>query len=191
LSAALKRDQQPGEDSRGGVAVRTRQKAFVGVFDASFFSSNLERVKINNTTMKRTASAAWRGGLKEGKGTISTESGVLAETQYSFSTRFENGRGTNPEELIAAAHAGCFSMALSAELGKAGLTPDLITTSATLTMERLEGGWTVTEMHLEVTAKIPGADRARFEAAAQTAKAGCPISRLLNAKITMDAKLES
>ncbi len=140
--------------------------------------------------MKRTASAVWRGGLKEGKGTLSTESGVLAETPYSFSTRFENGRGTNPEELIAAAHAGCFSMALSAELGKAGLTPDSIATSAALTMERLEAGWTVTAIHLDVAAKVPGADRARFEAAAQTAKAGCPISRLLNAKITMAAKLE-
>ena len=140
--------------------------------------------------MKRTASAVWRGGLKEGKGTLSTQSGVLAETQYSFSTRFENGRGTNPEELIAAAHAGCFSMALSAELGKAGLTPDSIATSAALTMERLEAGWTVTAIHLDVAAKVPGADRARFEAAAQTAKAGCPISRLLNAKITMAAKLE-
>ena len=140
--------------------------------------------------MKRTASAVWRGGLKEGKGTLSTESGVLAETPYSFSTRFENVRGTNPEELIAAAHAGCFSMALSAELGKAGLTPDSIATSAALTMERLEAGWTVTAIHLDVAAKVPGADRARFEAAAQTAKAGCPISRLLNAKITMAAKLE-
>ena len=128
--------------------------------------------------------------MKEGKGTLSTESGVLAETPYSFSTRFENGRGTNPEELIAAAHAGCFSMALSAELGKAGLTPDSIATSAALTMERLEAGWTVTAIHLDVAAKVPGADRARFEAAAQTAKAGCPISRLLNAKITMAAKLE-
>jgi len=128
--------------------------------------------------------------LKEGKGSLSTESGVLAETPYSFSTRFENGRGTNPEELIAAAHAGCFSMALSAELGKAGLTPDSIATSAALTMERLEAGWTVTAIHLDVAAKVPGADRARFEAAAQTAKAGCPISRLLNAKITMAAKLE-
>ena len=147
-------------------------------------------VTIKSNLMKRTASAVWRGGLKEGKGTLSTQSGALAETQYSFSTRFENGRGTNPEELIAAAHAGCFSMALSAELGQAGLTPDSIATSAALTMERLEAGWTVTAIHLDVVAKVPGSDRARFEAAAQTAKAGCPISRLLNAKITMAAKLE-
>src|SRR6266699_5444466 len=122
--------------------------------------------------MKRKASAVWRGGLKDGKGTISSESGVLKETQYSFSTRFENGIGTNPEELIAAAHAGCFSMALSAELGKAGITPEIIGTTAALTMERLEAGWTVTMIHLDVTAKIPGADRARFDAAANAAKAG-------------------
>src|SRR5438309_9656063 len=139
--------------------------------------------------MNRKASAMWRGDLKSGRGTISTESTVLQESAYSFSTRFENGRGTNPEELIAAAHAGCFSMALSAELGQGGLTPDSIATAAALTMERLEAGWTVTEIHLDVVAKVPGADRARFDAAAQTAKAGCPISRLLNAKITMAAKL--
>ena len=141
--------------------------------------------------MKRKASAVWHGDLKNGKGAISTESGVLSQTQYSFSTRFENGVGTNPEELIAAAHAGCFSMALSAELGKGGITPESIRTSALLTMDRLETGWTVTEIHLEVSAKIPGADRAAFEQAANAAKAGCPISRLLNAKITMNAQLES
>jgi len=141
--------------------------------------------------MKRTAMATWKGGLKDGKGTLMTESNVLAQTPYSFSTRFEGERGTNPEELIAAAHAGCFSMALSAELGKAGISPEIIGTTAALTMERLEAGWTVTMIHLDVTAKIPGADRARFDAAANAAKAGCPISRLLNTKITMDAKLES
>lgn len=141
--------------------------------------------------MKRKASAVWHGDLKQGKGAISTESGVLSQTQYSFSTRFENGVGTNPEELVAAAHAGCFSMALSAELGKGGVTPESIRTDALLTMDRLETGWTVTEIHLEVSAKIPGADRAAFEQAANAAKAGCPISRLLNAKITMNAQLES
>jgi lipoyl-dependent peroxiredoxin len=140
--------------------------------------------------MKRKASAIWRGGLKDGKGTMSTESGVLAQTQYSFSSRFESGVGTNPEELIAAAHAGCFSMALSAELGKAGVTPESIQTTATVTMERLDAGWTVTKVHLEVAAKVPGADPASFTAAANAAKAGCPISRLLNATITMEAKLE-
>lgn len=141
--------------------------------------------------MKRKASAVWRGSLKEGKGTISTESGVLSQTQYSFSTRFENGAGTNPEELIAAAHTGCFSMALSAELGKTGITPDSIQTTATLSMERLDAGWTVTQIHLDVAAKIAGADQAKFTTAANAAKAGCPISRLLNTTITMDARLES
>ena len=141
--------------------------------------------------MKRKASAVWHGDLKQGKGTISTESGVLSQAQYSFSTRFENGVGTNPEELVAAAHAGCFSMALSAELGKGGISPESIRTAALLTMDRLEAGWTVTEIHLEVSAKIPGVDRAAFEQAANAAKAGCPISRLLNAKITMNAQLES
>jgi lipoyl-dependent peroxiredoxin len=140
--------------------------------------------------MKRKASAIWRGGLKEGKGIVSTESGALAEKQYSFSTRFENGVGTNPEELIAAAHAGCFSMALSAELGKAGITPESIQTAATLNLERLDSGWSVTGIHLDVAAKIPGADQGKFTAAAEAAKTGCPISRLLNTKITMDARLE-
>ena len=140
--------------------------------------------------MKRKASAVWRGGLKDGKGTISSESGVLKETQYSFSTRFENGIGTNPEELIAAAHAGCFSMALSAELGKAGITPESIHTTATITMDKTDSGFTVTGSHLDVTAKIPGVDPAKFTAAANAAKAGCPISRLLKANVTMDAKLE-
>jgi len=140
--------------------------------------------------MKRTASAIWQGNLKEGKGAVSTESGVLSQTPYSFSTRFENARGTNPEELVAAAHAGCFSMALSAELGKAAITPESIRTTANLTMERLDAGWTVTAIHLDVNARIPGGDPAKFEAAANSAKAGCPISRLLNTKITMEARLE-
>ena len=141
--------------------------------------------------MKRKASAVWRGGLKDGKGTISSESGVLKETQYSFSTRFENGIGTNPEELIAAAHAGCFSMAFSAELGKAGITPESIHTTATITMDKTDAGWTITESRLDVAAKIPGVDPAKFNAAANAAKAGCPISRLLKANVTMDAKLEA
>jgi osmotically inducible protein OsmC len=140
--------------------------------------------------MERQASAVWKGGLKDGKGTISAPSGVLKETPYSFTTRFENAPGTNPEELVAAAHAGCFSMALSAQLGGAGMTPESIRTNAKLTMEKLEAGWTVTAIHLDVTAKIPGGDQAKFETAAANAKAGCPISRLLNAKITMDAKME-
>jgi len=141
--------------------------------------------------MKRKASAVWRGGLKDGKGTISSESGVLKETPYSFSTRFENGIGTNPEELIAAAHAGCFSMACSAELGKAGITPESIHTTATITMDKTDAGWTITESHLDVAAKIPGVDPAKFTAAANAAKAGCPISRLLKANVTMNARLEA
>jgi lipoyl-dependent peroxiredoxin len=139
--------------------------------------------------MIRNASAIWKGSLKEGKGTISTDSGVLSNAQYSFSTRFENGRGTNPEELIAAAHAGCFSMALSAQLGNAGITPQSVETTAAVTLEKTDAGFTVTKIHLNVTARIPGADEAAFEKAAQDAKAGCPISRLLKAEITLTTHL--
>ncbi len=141
--------------------------------------------------MKRSASAVWQGDLKGGKGEISSDSGVLKSTQYSFSTRFENGVGTNPEELIAAAHAGCFAMALSAQLGAAGITPERIDAKATVTLDKLDSGWTVTQSHLEVKAKIPGADRAAFDKAANDAKAGCPISKLLKANITMNASLEA
>jgi len=140
--------------------------------------------------MKRNASAVWNGSLKEGKGTISSESGLLKEAQYSFGTRFENGVGTNPEELIAAAHAGCFSMALSGQLTTAGTPPERVATTATVTLEKLEAGFTVTGVHLDVTAKVPGATAESFETAANNAKKGCPISRLLNAEITMTAKLE-
>ena len=139
--------------------------------------------------MKRKASAVWRGGLKDGQGTISTASGVLSATQYSFSTRFEEGVGTNPEELIGAAHAGCFSMALSGQLTNAGLTAESIETTATVKLEKTEAGFTITEVHLDVTARVPGADQQAFETAAQNAKTGCPVSRLFNAQITMDAKL--
>ncbi|MGH8594958.1 MAG: OsmC family protein [Gammaproteobacteria bacterium] len=141
--------------------------------------------------MKRKASAVWQGGLKDGKGTIATDSGVLSNTQYSFSTRFENGIGTNPEELIAAAHAGCFSMALSGQLGNAGLVAEGINTTAAVTLEKTDTGFTVTEVHLDVRARIPGASQNAFETAANDAKTGCPISRLLNAAITMESKLES
>jgi osmotically inducible protein OsmC len=140
--------------------------------------------------MEKKASAVWQGDLKTGTGSISTESGVLSNAPYGFVSRFEGGAGTNPEELIGAAHAGCFSMALSVQLGDAGLTAKKIETSATVTMNKLEQGWTVTDVHLKVRANIPGADQASFEKAANAAKAGCPISRLLNAKITMDAALE-
>jgi osmotically inducible protein OsmC len=139
--------------------------------------------------MVRKASAVWKGSLKEGKGTISSDSGVLSNTPYSFSTRFENAKGTNPEELIAAAHAGCFTMALSGQLGNAGMTPESLETTASLTLDKLDAGWTVTKIHLDVTARIPGADKAAFDKAAENAKAGCPISRLLNAQITMVARL--
>jgi osmotically inducible protein OsmC len=149
--------------------------------------SSTQRSKL----MQRTASAQWKGGLKDGKGTISTASGVLSNTQYSFSTRFESGAGTNPEELIAAAHAGCFSMALSAELGKANITPQSIETKCTVTFEKKEAGFTITESHLDVKAKIPGGNKAAFDKATADAKAGCPISRVLNTKITLSAALEN
>jgi osmotically inducible protein OsmC len=139
--------------------------------------------------MRRKASALWQGALKDGKGAISTDSGVLKGTQYSFGTRFEDGVGTNPEELIAAAHAGCFSMALSGQLGNAGLTAERIETTATVTLEKTDAGFTITKVHLDVSAAVPGADEQRFTKAAHDAKAGCPVSRVLNAAITMDAKL--
>jgi osmotically inducible protein OsmC len=141
--------------------------------------------------MQRKASAVWKGGLKDGKGTLRTTSGVLADTPYSFTMRFEDAPGTNPEELIGAAHAGCFSMALSGQLGAAGMTAESIETTATVTLEKGEAGFSVTEVHLDVLARIPGADRAAFDTAANNAKTGCPISKLLNAKITMNARLEA
>lgn len=140
--------------------------------------------------MKRKASAVWEGSLTKGHGTVSTESGVLKNNPYSFATRFGDEPGTNPEELIGAAHAGCFSMALSAQLGEAGLTPDRIATSATVTVEKLADGFAVTAVHLVVTAKIPGTDAATFTKIAQQAKEGCPISKLLKAEITLEATLE-
>jgi osmotically inducible protein OsmC len=141
--------------------------------------------------IKKKGSAVWKGGLKDGKGTVSTESGVLKEAQYGFNARFENGPGTNPEELLGAAHAGCFSMALSAQLGEAGMKADSINTTATVSLEKVEGGFAITAVHLDLTAKIPGADKAAFEKAANNAKAGCPVSKLFNAKITLDAKLQN
>jgi osmotically inducible protein OsmC len=141
--------------------------------------------------MKRNASALWKGSLKEGSGTISSDSGVLSDTQYSFATRFAEGKGTNPEELIAAAHAGCFSMALSSELGKAGLTPESIKTRATVTLEQTASGFAITTVHLEVAAKVSGATSQAFETVANAAKSGCPVSKVLRADITMDARLES
>ena len=139
--------------------------------------------------MQRKAGAVWKRGLKDGQGTLTSESGVLRAVPYSFGTRFEGVKGTNPEELIAAAHAGCFSMAFSAELGKVGLTPDTISTEAAVTLEKKEQGFTITKIHLEVTGKVPGADQAKFQEVAATAKKGCPVSRVLNAEITMNARL--
>jgi osmotically inducible protein OsmC len=141
--------------------------------------------------IKRTGSAVWNGGLKDGKGTVSTQSGTLKDTQYSFGTRFENGVGTNPEELIAAAHAGCFAMALSGQLGAAGMTAQSLNVTATVSLDKVGDGFAITAVHLDLTATIPGAEQARFEEAAQGAKQNCPVSKLLNANITMDAKLVS
>jgi osmotically inducible protein OsmC len=140
--------------------------------------------------MKRKASAIWKGGIRDGKGTISTDSGVLSDTPYSFGTRFGNDKGTNPEELIGAAHAGCFSMALSLILGEAGFTPENISTVASVTLEKIEGGFGITAVHLDVSAKVPGISPQAFQAAADKAKTGCPVSRVLNAAITMEARLE-
>ena len=141
--------------------------------------------------MKRNATAVWKGAIKEGKGALTTDSGVLSNTQYSFSTRFEDGVGTNPEELIGAAHAGCFSMALSGQLGALGLTADEIKTKASVTLEKVGEGFAITKVHLEVRAKVPGADAKAFETAANNAKTGCPVSKLLNAEITMSTTLEA
>ncbi len=140
--------------------------------------------------MKRKASAVWRGGLKDGKGTVSTDSGVLSNTNYSFAKRFGDEPGTNPEELIAAAHASCYAMALSLFLGNVGMTAESISATATVTLEQVGEGFSVTASHLDLVAKIPGANKAAFEKAAEDAKNGCPISKLLTAKITLNAKLE-
>ena len=139
--------------------------------------------------IKRTGSAVWSGGIKDGKGSISTQSGVLDNTQYGFNTRFENGPGTNPEELIGAAHAGCFTMALSARLGEAGMTAKSINTTATVSLDKVDDGFVISSVHLNLVANIPGANKEAFEAAALNAKQNCPVSKLLNATITLDARL--
>lgn len=141
--------------------------------------------------MQRKASAVWQGNLKEGKGTLTSASGVLKQTPYSFQTRFENGAGTNPEELLAAAHAGCFTMALSAELGKVGITANKLETSATVSLEQVKDGFSITKSHLDLVANIPGADKAKFDAAVKAAETGCPVSKLFKAEITLTAKLIS
>src|SRR5690606_26263570 len=141
--------------------------------------------------MKKSASAHWEGDLKQGKGTISTQSGALRDNPYGFNTRFEDQPGTNPEELVAAAHAGCFSMAFSLMLGEEGSTPDSIDTKATAALEKTDEGFTVTRLELEMDARIPEISQKQFEEIANKAKAGCPISRLLNADITLKARLSS
>jgi len=141
--------------------------------------------------MDRKASAIWKGSLREGNGTMSTESGVLEQTQYSFRTRFDHGIGTNPDELIAASLGGCFSMALSNELGLSGLHAEQIDTTAIATLEQLKAGWTLTRIHLDVHAKVPNATQNQFIDAALTAKTQCPIARLLNTNICMTATLNS
>ncbi len=141
--------------------------------------------------MKRLAEAKWQGDLKSGAGTISTTSGTLKSTPYSFHTRFEEGKGTNPEELLAAAHAGCFTMAVSAQLAGAGLTAESLETTCTISLEKTDSGFAITESHLELKAKIPGATPEAFEKATQAAKAGCPVSKLYNTNITLDARLEN
>ena len=141
--------------------------------------------------IKRSGSATWSGGIKDGKGAISTQSGVLDNTQYGFNTRFEDGPGTNPEELIGAAHAGCFTMALSGQLGEAGMTAEKLSTTATVSLDKVEGGFSISAVHLTLVAKIPGANQEAFEAAALRAKQNCPVSKLLNAAITLDARLEN
>jgi osmotically inducible protein OsmC len=141
--------------------------------------------------MERRATAVWQGGLKDGKGTISTESKALSAIPYSFAMRFEGAPGTNPEELLGAAHAGCFTMALSGRLGEAGIQPERIETKATVTLEKLDTGFAVTRSHLDVVVRAPGADRAKFEQAAESAKVNCPLSKVLKAAISMDARLES
>lgn len=140
--------------------------------------------------VKRTANAKWAGDLKAGAGTISTASGTLAATPYSFHTRFENGKGTNPEELLAAAHAGCFTMALSLQLSQLGLTAESLETTCTVTLVQKDGSFAITESHLALKAKAPGASKEAFEKATQAAKAGCPVSKLFNTNITLDAVLE-
>ena len=142
-------------------------------------------------TIKRNGSAVWSGGLKDGKGAVSTGSGVLKDSQYGFNTRFEDGPGTNPEELIGAAHAGCFTMALSGQLGQAGMTAQELRTTATVSMEKVEGGFSITAVHLDLVAKIPGASQEAFDKAANTAKENCPVSKLLNATITLSSRLEN
>src|SRR5580765_2612885 len=153
--------------------------------------SNRSKTLKEDSFMQRKASAVWQGDLKSGKGAISTDSGTLKNTQYSFSTRFENGVGTNPEELLAAAHAGCFTMALSAQLGGAGMTASKLETTCTISLDKVGDGFAITKSHLDLVATIPGADKAKFDAAVKAAETGCPVSKLFKAEISVTARLNS
>jgi lipoyl-dependent peroxiredoxin len=166
---------------------------FVGAKESNphIFKSFKNFEAVRRDIMQRKASAVWQGDLKTGKGSISTDSGVLKQVQYSFSTRFENGVGTNPEELLAAAHAGCFTMALSAQLGGAGLTAQKLETTATVSLEKVGDGFSITKSHLDLVARVPGADKAKFDAAVKAAETGCPVSKLFKAEISVSARLES
>ena len=141
--------------------------------------------------MDRKATAVWTGGIRDGKGSLTTDSGTLKQTQYSFSSRFESGVGTNPEELLAAAHAGCFTMALSGQLGAAGMTAERLETTATITLAKDGDGFSITKSHLDLVATIPGADKAKFDAAVKAAESGCPVSKLFKAEISVSARLNS
>src|ERR1041384_5490977 len=146
---------------------------------------------MEDSLMQRKASAVWQGDLKAGKGTLSSDSGVLKQTPYSFHSRFESGIGTNPEELLAAAHAGCFTMALSAQLGGAGMTAQKLETTATISLDKVGDGFSITKSHLDLVATIPGADKAKFDAAVKAAETGCPVSKLFKAEITVTAVTRS
>lgn len=154
------------------------------------FAQNKNLLKVENT-MQRKATAVWQGDLKSGKGALSSESGILQQTPYSFKTRFEGDKGTNPEELLAAAHAGCFAMALSAELGKAGIVPNKLTAKATITLEQVGGGFSITKSHIDLDAEIPGADQAKFDEAVKAAETGCPVSKLFKAEVSVTANLKA
>src|SRR5438552_5652506 len=173
------------------VAASLRFDVPIRIARESYRQTNHALLQKRRYLMHRKASAVWSGDLKSGKGSISTDSGVLKQTQYSFSARFENGVGTNPEELLAAAHAGCFTMALSAQLGAAGLTATKLETTATVSLEKVGDGFSVTKSHLDLVAKIPGADKAKFDTAVKNAETGCPVSKLFKAEISVSAKLES
>jgi osmotically inducible protein OsmC len=164
---------------------------FLNRAESNLYVMAQRKEKRKEAFMDRKASAVWTGGLKDGKGTLSTDSGVLKQAQYSFSTRFENGIGTNPEELLAAAHAGCFTMALSAQLGNAGMTAQKLETTATITLAKVGEGFSITKSHLDLVANIPGADKSKFDAAVKAAETGCPVSKLFKAEITVNARLQS